>query len=230
MLEYILMALILASNSPRRRQLLALGGWAFLVLPAHLDESILPGESPAVYVRRLAEQKARAVGAQAMENHIPADALVVAADTAVVDGFLILGKPADESEAQTMLRSLRGRTHQVFTGLAVLRVEDGELRSQVCISCVPMRAYTDAEMLAYIASGDPLDKAGAYAIQHAGFQPVSDFQGCQANVMGLPLCHLSLLMTQFGLPPAADVAAACQRVLEYTCPIYRRALAGDPVG
>ena len=123
-----------------------------------------------------------------------------------------------------MLRQLRGRTHQVYTALALLRPADGRQVSEVCITDVPMRAYSDAEMRAYIASGDPLDKAGAYAIQHAGFRPVNGLLGCSANVMGLPVCRVAYLLAQFGLPAQGDVAAACQSALEYDCPIFQRVL------
>ncbi len=169
-------------------------------MPADVDESLLPGELPQVYVRRLAEMKARAVLSRVEQS--PREALlqrfvVIAADTAVVDGTDILGKPEDAAEAEAMLRSLRGRIHQVYTGLAALAV-GGRLLNDICVSEVVMRDYSDAEMMAYIASGDPLDKAGAYAIQHAGFRPVERLQGCYANVMGLPLCHLVRLLAGFG--------------------------------
>jgi MAF protein len=188
--------IVLASNSPRRRQLLALGGWKFQVKPAELDESILPDEPPDDYVRRLARQKALAVAA----NSSP-DSLIVAADTSVVHENEILGKPADEREADLILRRLRGRCHQVYTGLAVLRTADGALLGDVCTTNVFMRDYSDAEIQAYIATGDPLDKAGAYAIQHTGFDPVERIEGCYANVVGLPLCALTRLLYQLGIAP-----------------------------
>lgn len=217
--------LILASNSPRRRQLLALGGWQFTVQPADVDESRLPGEAPAVYVLRLAESKARTVAAGA-----GFETLVVASDTSVVDGEEILGKPADAAEAAAMLRQLRAREHFVFTSLAVLRVKDGLLRTDLCRTRVPMRDYTDAEIDAYVQSGDPLDKAGAYAIQHAGFHPVDRLEGCFASVMGLPLCHLTRILTALGAPAPADVPAACQKSLEYHCPIHAAVLRGADIG
>jgi septum formation protein len=164
-LESPTMTLILASNSPRRRQLLALAGWDFIVSVADVDESPLPNESPADYVIRLAETKARAITADA-------DQIILAADTTVVDGSDILGKPRDDAEAIAMLTRLRGRTHQVYTGIALLRVSDGLLLKDLCVTDVPMREYSDEEMRVYVATGDPLDKAGAYAIQHPGFSPV----------------------------------------------------------
>ncbi|HXZ74508.1 MAG TPA: nucleoside triphosphate pyrophosphatase, partial [Streptosporangiaceae bacterium] len=159
--------LILASNSPRRRELLSLSGWAFSVQPAQVDESPLPGEKPGDYVLRLAQAKAREAAAAGRAGR-----LVLAADTTVaLDGDL-LGKPGDAAEAADMLRRLRGRSHQVYTGLAALTAPDGNLVTDLCVTAVPMRNYRDEEIEAYVASGDPLDKAGAYAIQHPGFHPV----------------------------------------------------------
>jgi MAF protein len=213
--------LVLASNSPRRRQLMALGGWTFTLIPAEVDESPLAGEHPKEYVLRLAESKARAAAAAA-----PLDALVIAADTTVVDGGEILGKPADAQQAEAMLRRLRGRSHQVFTALAVLH-SDGRLLTDWCCTEVPMRQYSDEEMLAYIATGDPLDKAGAYAIQHDGFRPVERLWGCFANVMGLPLCHLARTLGKMGMAQETDVPQACQAALQYDCPVYTQVLRGE---
>ena len=212
--------LVLASNSPRRRQLLALANWSFIVSVADVDERQRMNEPPAEYVLRLAETKARAVKADA-------DQIILAADTAVVDGRDILGKPKDNADAFAMLTRLRGRTHQVYTGIALLRLSDGLLLTDLCITDVPMRRYADEEIRAYIATGDPLDKAGAYAIQHPQFHPVASMDGCYASVMGLPLCHVTRLMRRMNIPPSADVPANCQRHLNYDCPIYRRILNGE---
>jgi len=212
--------LVLASNSPRRRQLLALG-WKFQVIPAEVDERPLPGEQPKDYVLRLAEGKARAAGSRS-----PRDAIVIAADTTVVDGTDILGKPVDNHQAQAMLHRLRGRSHQVYTALALLRIADGALLTDWCRTDVPMRDYSDQEMLAYIATGDPLDKAGAYAIQHNGFKPVEHLEGCYANVMGLPLCHLTRTLEKLGVYPGTDLPQACQSDLDYVCPVYQQVLKG----
>jgi len=217
--------LILASNSPRRRELLALGGWMFHVRPSDVDESQRPGETPGAYVLRLAESKARAGAALAHPGQV-----IVAADTAVaVDGD-ILGKPRDVAEAAVMLRRLRGRAHQVYTGLAVLDPSSGKLATDLCVTQVPMRSYSEGELDAYVASGDPLDKAGAYAIQHAGFHPVESLAGCYASVMGLPLCHLVRSLQKLDVRPRADVPAECQSALHYSCPISAAVLRGDPVG
>jgi septum formation protein len=207
--------LLLASNSPRRKQLLALGGWQFTSVPADVDESILPGETPRDYVMRLAEAKARASAQQA-----GADQVVVGSDTSVIIDGDILGKPADFAEAESMLRRLRGRTHQVYTGIAVFRVADGRLATDLCITDVPMRDYSDDEIRDYVATGDPLDKAGAYAIQHPGFQPVARMEGCFSSVMGLPHCHLARLLKEFGLTPGADLPGNCQAFLKYQCPVF----------
>lgn len=212
--------LVLASNSPRRRQLLALTGWTFAVSAADVDEGRLPNEFPADYVLRLAETKARAV------KEDP-DQTVLAADTTVVDGVDILGKPADSAEAIAMLKRLRGHTHQVYTGVALLRLRDGLLLKDLCATDVPMRDYSDEEILTYVQTGDPLDKAGAYAIQHPEFQPVADLSGCFASVMGLPVCHIIRLMRMMDLQPKSDFFLSCETLLEYQCPVSRAILIGE---
>jgi septum formation protein len=146
-----------------------------------------------------------------------------------VDGNTIFGKPTDSSEAKRMLRQLRGHSHHVYTGIAILRVRDGNLLTDVCVTDVPMRNYSDAEIEAYVQTGDPLDKAGAYAIQHPRFQPVESMRGCYASVMGLPLCNVTRLLEQMDLPRRADVPAQCQAFLNYTCPVFADILRGNPV-
>jgi len=212
--------LVLASNSPRRRQLLSLADWSFVVSVANVDESLLENESPADYVLRLAETKARAAA-----SHEDAR-FHLAADTAVVDGSDILGKPKDNAEAFAMLRRLRGHMHQVYTGVALLRVSDGLLLKELSVTDVPMRDYSDDEIQAYIQTGDPLDKAGAYAIQHPQFQPVAHMEGCYASVMGLPMCHVVRMLRKLDSPPQADVPAQCQALLEYECPVSGAILSG----
>jgi MAF protein len=216
--------IVLASNSPRRRQLLDLGGWTFEIAVSDVDEYRLNGEAPDAYVLRLAETKARAV---ASKRHV--EAIVIAADTAVVDGDELLGKPVDQKDAVRMLKGLRGHTHQVYTGLALLRTRDGRLVTDLCVTDVPMRTYSDEEIESYVRSGDPLDKAGAYAIQHPDFQPVARMQGCYASVMGLPLCNLTRSLSQFGLSAPEDVPLACQGELAYDCPISSAILRGELV-
>jgi MAF protein len=209
--------LILASNSPRRKQLLTLGGWNFQVKAAEVDERQQPGESPPAYVLRLAIAKARAVAAQLTSLAGDSQIVVLAADTAVVleehGRTFILGKPQSGADARRMLTRLRGRTHQVMTGLAALCLGPATaaslaLATDLCTTVVAMRSYSEAEMQAYIASGDPFDKAGAYAIQHSGFNPVERLEGCFANVAGLPVCRLEqlLMSTGFAVPPGRHSA------------------------
>jgi nucleoside triphosphate pyrophosphatase len=213
--------LILASNSPRRRQLLALAGWKFSVSAANVDESQHANEAPADYVLRLAEAKARALVGNA-------DQIVLAADTTVVDEGVILGKPKDSAEAVTMLTRLRGHKHQVYTGVALHRLNDGLLLKDVCVTDVPMRDYSDEEITAYVQTDDPLDKAGAYAIQHPGFRPVENMNGCYSNVMGLPMCHLILMMRKINIQPNTEIFAGCERLLEYRkCPVSEAILSGE---
>ena len=217
--------IILASASPRRRQLLSLGGWAFTARATNADETPLPGEAPEAFVCRLSELKARAAAADA-----PAAALVIGSDTTVVLDGQILNKPADAAEARAMLRLLRGRTHAVLTALTVLEAATGVAHTDLARSRVPMRAYAEAEIEAYVATGDPLDKAGAYAIQHPSFQPVdrAAFEDCFANVMGLPLCHLLRLLRRLGLEAFTDLPAECQAYIPYANPEYEQILT-EPV-
>ena len=250
--------MVLASNSPRRRELLALGGWIFNSRPAKIDESQRPGEAPGTYVLRLAESKAHACAASPKNRGTmsPNDTgmisaheelIILAADTAVVDGKAILGKPKNTAEAVEMLQRLRGRTHQVYTGIAVMRLPDGNLVTDLCVTDVPMRAYSEEEINTYVATGDPLDKAGAYAIQHPQFHPVPSrtrfgvicwnrdyhvetLSGCYASVMGLPLCHLTRTLCQLDIAPRTDISAECQSRLNYTCPISAAVLRGEQVG
>jgi MAF protein len=214
--------LLLASNSPRRRQLLALGGWAFDVDVSNIDETLISGELPADYVRRLAGEKARAVLPRARKEHV-----IVGSDTVVVIDGDVLGKPASAQEARQMLERLRGTTHQVYTGIAVLRVADENLWSDVILTNVPMRSYSNDEIERYIQSGDPMDKAGAYGIQNSEFQPVASMEGCYASVMGLPLCSLGNLLRQIKIDPLEDLARNCQLTINYQCPVFQKYLGGE---
>ena len=226
--------ILLASNSPRRRELIALGNWTFKISVSVVDESQRPGELPADYVLRLAEAKARAAITNDPVGSDKQSQVVLAADTTVVYGpknsSTILGKPEDAADAIQMLKKLRGRTHEVYTGLAALKPGSGQLLKDLCVTEVPMRNYTDAEIESYVQTGDPLDKAGAYAIQHAGFQPVQNMRGCFASVMGLPLCHLVRLLAKMGITPNADVPANCQTHLHYHCPVSAAILRGEQAG
>jgi MAF protein len=204
---------------------MALGTWIVSSCVPEVDESRSAGEAPAHYVRRLAEAKARAA-----IGGLPAGAVIAAADTAVVDGNDVLGKPADAAHALLMLRQLRGRTHLVYTGLAVLDGISRQLLTDVCVTDVPMRDYSDAEISTYVATGDPLDKAGAYGIQHAAFHPVREMGGCYASVMGLPLCHLLRLLARLHVASQPELPDRCQAHLNYACPVSNAILGGAPVG
>ena len=126
-----------------------------------------------------------------------------------------------------MLRRLRGRVHQVYTAVTLIDLRTDRSITAVACSDVPMRAYTDDEIEMYIASGDPFDKAGAYAIQHNGFHPVENFAQCFANVMGLPLCHVVRALRQFGVEAPHDVPAMCQAHIRYDCPVFEEILMSD---
>ncbi len=206
------MPLILASASPRRRQLLAALGIPFAVDVADIDESRVGAETPVAHVRRLAEEKARAVAARRRQD------VILAADTIVAHQGRILGKPRDAAHARAMLQWLRERAHQVITAVAV--AHDGAVASGLDVSVVTMRAYSDSEIDAYIASGDPFDKAGAYAIQHPGFAPVARLEGCYAGVMGLPLALTARLLSAAGLAPAPDWPRACHAITGRCCQLY----------
>jgi predicted house-cleaning NTP pyrophosphatase (Maf/HAM1 superfamily) len=129
-----------------------------------------------------------------------------------------------------MLARLRGRSHQAFTAITLIDAATGRQITDLATTDVPMRDYTDDELEAYIASGDPFDKAGAYAIQHAGFKPVANLGGCYANVAGLPLCHVTRSLRVLGVEPPADVPSACQAHLRYECPVFQTILTGSPTG
>jgi len=212
--------IMLASGSPRRQELLALGGWEIAVRSAQVDEAPQQGETGRELTRRLARNKAAAISSVD-------GAVVLAADTIVVDRERLLGKPLDSAEAQRMLGQLRGRSHVVVTSIA-LQKADGTIVQDTCESTVPMRRYSDGEIAHYVANGEPLDKAGAYAIQDGAFEPVemSSFSDCFANVMGLPLCHVTRSLRRLGVEPAVDVPAACIAHTGYDCRVYPAILAG----
>jgi len=185
------MRFILGSSSPRRRELLASLGITFEVLKPQIDETQHPSENPYDYVRRLSVEKADTV-AQRIDTPatiLAADTIVLAADTIGVDAAgEILGKPADADAARQMLRRLRGQAHIVCTAFTLLRLGDNPQRITDAVkTTVHMREYTDDDIEAYIATGDPFDKAGSYAIQHSGFAPVAHIEGDYNNVVGLPI-------------------------------------------
>ncbi len=182
-------SVILASQSPRRRQLLALVGIDHEVRPSDIDERYLPGESPAAHAERLAREKAARVREP--------DAVVIAADTIVVADGDVLGKPIDERDAARMLRRLSGRSHVVMTAVAVAWA--GRLVSGVEEVGVTIHDLSDAEIAAYIATREPMDKAGAYGIQGYGATIVARVDGDYFAVMGLPLQRLARQLRQLGL-------------------------------
>jgi len=207
--------LILASQSPRRQEFLRALGLDFQVRTADLDESRLADESPAEMVERLAQAKAHAIAAR-----LPGDAgptLILAADTTVALDDIELGKPASADDAVNMLTILRSRPHQVHTAIHLLSTADGREAGRLNSTTVHMRHYTDREMADYIATGDPLDKAGAYAIQHREFAPVERLTGCASGVMGMPLADLRDLLADFGVTLNIDLAPICARLTGASC-------------
>lgn len=193
------MQLILASSSPRRQELLAQLGLQFSVLRPEIDEARRAGEAPVAYAERLSREKAEA--ARKLLGGAPA--LIISADTIVIDpeGDL-LGKPVDADDARRMLRKLRNRAHQVVTAFTLYRAADPpQVRSCHARTLVRMRDYTEAEIDAYIASGDPFDKAGGYAIQNETFQPAAQIEGSYSNVVGLPLVAVRAGLAELGFTP-----------------------------
>lgn len=186
------MRLVLASSSPRRRLLLVAAGFSFDAVPADVEEAALPGEPPEVMVERLALQKARTAAGP--------DRVVLAADTVVVLGGDVLGKPADVEDAVAMLLRLSGRTHRVLTGWAVVGPETAE--SGVAETRVRFRRFDEEEARAYAATGEPLDKAGAYGYQGAGRRLVDDVDGPRSNVIGLPLAAVVPALERAGVRPS----------------------------
>jgi len=179
------MKLILASSSPRRAEILANAGLPFSVLSSPVDESPYPGEAPAALVQRLANAKADVVTARAV-----GPAIIIGADTVVVLDDKILGKPSSAEDARHMLRQLSGRTHSVLTGVALIRLPDGERRQFLESTLVHFRPITDEELSSYLATQEPYDKAGAYAIQGQAGRYIPRIEGCYFNVVGLPLSRV----------------------------------------
>lgn len=190
--------LILASASPRRRELLTQAVLTFNVESADLNEDLLPDEAAAAYVQRLAVEKAQAIWNRHQATDTPGDPLIVlGADTAVVSEGNILGKPSNAADARRMLQLLSGRTHAVLTGLAVVTRKG--VASEVEITQVTFNVLKDDEIADYIASGEPLDKAGAYAIQGYAARWIPRIEGCYFNVVGLPIARTIALLAEAGL-------------------------------
>lgn len=192
--------LILASQSPRRAELLRNAGIEFEVCPAEIDEQMRPGEDPFEYVKRLALEKARAVLATAPEG-----AVVLGADTTVVVDGESLGKPVDEADACAMLRRLSGRTHEVTTGVCLAwKGANGGARQLVEaeVTEVEFAAMAEAEIADYVTSGEPMDKAGAYAIQGRASRWIPQVRGCYFNVVGLPVARVCAMLHRAELDKA----------------------------
>ena len=197
---------ILASSSPRRRELLSDMGLQFQVVSPEIDEEPLPGESTQDTASRLSLAKALAVASRFDAGY------VVGADSMVVLEGRPMGKPADASDARRMLRELRDTRHQVTTGVTVVDAALGRRLTDTVTSYVKLRNFTDAEIEASIASGMPLDKAGAYAVQDEALRPAESWEGCYSNIVGLPLCRVSEMLAELGceLPGGGDASRTGQ--------------------
>lgn len=189
--------IVLASGSPRRRELLAGLGWSFRVEPPRVVEKIIDGEEPAVMVKRLAFEKASEVA-----SRFPGE-WVIGADTVVSIDGAVLGKPRDGACAAAMLRRLSGAVHSVFTGVALISPDGGSI-SEAEETKVTFRELTEDEIAAYVACGESMDKAGAYAIQGRGTLLARHIDGCYFNVVGLPLFLLSRMFAGMGVPLASQ--------------------------
>jgi septum formation protein len=190
------MKLILASSSPRRAEILRDAEIAFEICATHIDEAALPGETPHAMVARLAEAKARSAAAQIAVGL--RECIIVGADTTVVLDGEILGKPRDSAHAREMLAKLSGRTHHVLTGIFLLRLPGNSTRAAVENSAVTFAPLAEKEIDAYVATGEPLGKAGAYAIQGLAGRYIPRIEGCYFNVVGLPLARLYALLRDLG--------------------------------
>ena len=186
-------SIILASNSPRRRELLRQIGVVFTSDPADVDERILPGEGAEAYAVRVALDKARVAAGRAGSG------IVIAADTIVVLGDTILGKPADTLDAERMLTMLSGKRHRVISGLAVVDAKTGRARTGTASTTVWFRNLIADEIRSYVSTGEPLDKAGAYGIQGKGALLIEKIEGCYFNVVGLPLSLLGKMLREYGV-------------------------------
>jgi septum formation protein len=194
--------LVLASASPRRRELLAQAGYEFRVLPANIAEERLADEDPIAFVTRLAREKAELIATRLTAEDPEPPRLVLGADTVVVVAGEVLGKPRDAADAARMLRLLSGRTHEVVTGVCLVSLYRGEYRYREQRNCltvaettsVTVKTISDEEIAAYIATGEPMDKAGAYAIQGYAARWIPRIEGCYFNVVGLPLARVAAMI------------------------------------
>ena len=185
--------IVLASASPRRSQLMQEIGLKFEVIPSQVDEGDISADSPEELVMRLAHAKAADVAGRIKSG------IVIGADTIVVSGGQILGKPVDSVDAAKMLRALSGREHQVYSGVAVIDAADGRSLTDYEVTEVRFRQLPEAAIQRYVATGEPMDKAGAYAIQGLGSLLVTGICGDYSCVVGLPLCELAVMLSEFGV-------------------------------
>lgn len=190
--------------------MLTVMGLEFEVQPSEVAEHPIAGEAPTQIAQRLSELKALAV-----PNH--RHRIIIAADTLVVVDDQMLGKPGSAQQALDMLNRLRAREHTVITGLTVINTSESVWCRQVAATPVVMRDYSDREMLEYVATGDPMDKAGAYAIQNALFNPVARIMGCYTNVIGLPVCHLYRALLQMGIEAPRHPFSCCYWAVQSGC-------------
>jgi septum formation protein len=187
--------LVLASASPRRRELLTQAGYAFEVQPAHVNEDLRPGEEAIAYVVRLAREKALCVLAEmSSKDPAPPQVVVLGADTTVTLDNHILAKPEDAADATRMLRMLSGRSHRVITGVAIATEKGVEVAAEV--TGVQFRTLSDQEIAAYVATGEPMDKAGSYGIQGLAAKWIPRVEGCYFNVVGLPLALVATMLEE----------------------------------
>lgn len=199
--------IVLASASPRRKELLSLLVPSFQVRPADIDETPMAAEAPADYVLRMARQKAQACAQQYRQQHPEQTrAVLIASDTAVVVDGEILGKPNDFDDAKRMLRKLSGQQHQVMTSLCLSDLQLDQQVLQNIVTEVTFREISDLEIAMYWRSGEPQDKAGAYAIQGLGALFVSHMSGSYSAVVGLPLYETAQLLNQFGIQPLEEIS------------------------
>ena len=215
--------LILASGSPRRRELLTRLGLPFTVVVSDVDETAPPGSAPEELVANLAVRKAEAVASTVERG------LVIGADTSVFLDGEALGKPRDEADAARTLRRLRDRAHQVVTGIAVVDAATGRVERSAVRSEVRMRPYGDDEIDRYVATGEPLDKAGAYGIQGEGGALVAAVDGCFNNVVGFPLCEVAALLARFGVEPGTP-EPVCALPSGAPCPRLSRGRLSERLG
>lgn len=210
--------IILASSSPRRRMLMSCLYPDYECIPADIDETPLPGELPVPYTERMALEKML----KSAESITAPDHVVIGSDTTVYAEHQIFGKPTSPENASEILHFLNGKEHLVSTAVCVMRVKDGirQIRRTVSETSVFFRNMSDEEIAGFVASGVPMGKAGAYAIQDKTYHPVERIEGCYAGVIGFPVCHLRALLNDLGLPESGNTREICDGVTESRCAFF----------